>query len=57
LCGPEGAIVPRSTVRTHVIIPVELLETIDRLVGRRGRSTFLAEAAAEKLARALSVGR
>jgi hypothetical protein len=38
-------------MRTHVIIPKELLETIDSLVGRRARSRFLTEAAEEKLRR------
>jgi metal-responsive CopG/Arc/MetJ family transcriptional regulator len=40
-----------ESMRTHVIIPRELLETIDGLVGKRARSRFLAEAAAEKLRR------
>lgn len=35
--------------RAHVTIPVELMKEIDALVGRRGRSRFLEEAAAEKL--------
>lgn len=35
--------------RAHVTMPVELAEEIDALVGRRGRSRFLEEAAAEKL--------
>lgn len=35
--------------RAHVTMPVELVEEIDALVGRRGRSRFLEEAAAEKL--------
>jgi len=37
--------------RTHVLLPHELLEKIDKLVGQRRRSQFLAEAAKEKLAR------
>ena len=41
----------KTIVRTHVVIPQELVETVDRLVGRRRRSAFFAEAAAEKLAR------
>ena len=40
-----------ETIRTHVIIPKELLDSIDRLVGRRARSRFLAEAAEEKVRR------
>lgn len=35
--------------RAHVTMPVELVEEIDALVGRRGRSRFIEEAAAEKL--------
>lgn len=37
--------------RTHVVMSDELLEAIDEVVGKRGRSRFLAEAAAEKLER------
>ena len=37
--------------RTHVIIPDKLLEEIDRLVGPRKRSEFLADAANDKLKR------
>ena len=42
---------PDATMRTHVVMPKDLVASIDRLVGRRHRSRFLAEAAAEKLAR------
>ena len=38
-----------SLVRTHVILPKDLVEVIDKLVGKRKRSQFLAEAAFEKL--------
>jgi hypothetical protein len=38
-------------VRTHVLLPRETLDAVDRLVGPRRRSEFLAEAAAEKLRR------
>ncbi len=41
----------KDTIRTHVVIPRELVASIDRIVGHRGRSQFLADAAAEKLAR------
>ncbi len=41
----------RETVRINVTIPKELVESVDELVGRRGRSKFFAEAVAEKLAR------
>jgi metal-responsive CopG/Arc/MetJ family transcriptional regulator len=35
--------------RTHVVMSDELLEAIDEVAGKRGRSRFLEEAAAEKL--------
>ncbi|HEY7061676.1 MAG TPA: hypothetical protein VII06_09365 [Chloroflexota bacterium] len=41
----------QATIRTHIVIPEELAASVDRLVGRRRRSAFFAEAAAEKLAR------
>jgi metal-responsive CopG/Arc/MetJ family transcriptional regulator len=37
--------------RTHVVLADEVVEAVDRLVGERGRSRFLEEAAREKLAR------
>ena len=37
--------------RTHVVIADEVVDAMDRLVGARGRSRFLEEAAREKLAR------
>jgi hypothetical protein len=37
--------------RAHVVMSVELVREIDALVGRRGRSQFLEEAAAERLQR------
>jgi hypothetical protein len=37
--------------RAHVVLPVELIEEIDALVGHRGRSQFLEEAAVERLRR------
>jgi len=37
--------------RTHVVLEEELLKDIDRLVGARRRSSFLTEAAQEKLMR------
>ena len=36
-------------MRTHVVLPDELVEGVDALVGARGRSRFIAEATAEKL--------
>lgn len=37
--------------RTHVILDDEVLAEIDKIVGQRGRSRFLEEAAREKLER------
>lgn len=42
----EGAL-----ARTHVVMSDEVLAAIDEVVGERGRSRFLEEAAAEKLER------
>lgn len=42
----------KETMRTHVIIPKELVESVDELVGKRSRSRFFSEAVEEKLARA-----
>lgn len=41
----------RETVRTTVMFPKELIDTVDQLVGRRRRSAFLSEAVAEKVER------
>ena len=38
-------------MRTHVLLPDELVEEIDELVGKRNRSRFLTEAATERLRR------
>lgn len=38
--------------RTHVVMADEVLDAIDQMVGERGRSRFLEQAAREKLARA-----
>lgn len=43
--------VVRETMRTHVVLPKELVEEVDRLVGQRKRSAFLTEAVSEKVAR------
>ncbi|MEX2263355.1 MAG: hypothetical protein WD696_15465 [Bryobacteraceae bacterium] len=40
-----------AVTRTHVVLPEELVEEIDNLVGRRGRSSFLADAARQELKR------
>ncbi len=36
-------------MRTHVVLPDDVVEGVDELVGKRGRSRFIAEAATEKL--------
>jgi metal-responsive CopG/Arc/MetJ family transcriptional regulator len=40
-----------QTIRTHVVFPKELVETVDRLVGPRKRSAFLVQAVEEKIGR------
>ena len=40
-----------ETVMTHVILPKELVEGVDRLVGKRERSKFVAEAVQRELKR------
>jgi hypothetical protein len=35
----------------HIVLPTELVTEIDALVGKRGRSRFIAEAAQERLQR------
>lgn len=37
--------------RTHIVIPEQLAEEIDTLVGKRGRSSFLTEAAWKEVRR------
>ena len=37
--------------KTHLVFPKELLEAIDKLIGKRKRSQFVVEATKEKLAR------
>jgi hypothetical protein len=37
--------------RTHIVIPQQLVSEIDTLVGKRGRSTFLTQAAEKELMR------
>ncbi|MGI8969695.1 MAG: hypothetical protein ACR2HB_03105 [Dehalococcoidia bacterium] len=41
----------RETIRTHVVIPKELLEAIDGVVGSRKRSDFVVDALQEELSR------
>ncbi len=40
---------PETDVRTHVILPKALVAKIDRLVGQRRRSRFLADAARHEI--------
>ena len=40
-----------NMMRTHVVLPEDVVKTIDALVGRRARSRFLTEAAEEELRR------
>lgn len=37
--------------RTHIVIPQQLVAEIDTIVGKRGRSSFLAQAAEKELMR------
>ncbi|MEK9149345.1 MAG: hypothetical protein AAB267_04790 [Candidatus Desantisbacteria bacterium] len=39
-----------NVVRTHVLLPTEVLSAIDKIAGKRKRSFFLVKAAKEKLA-------
>src|SRR5712692_1398942 len=43
--------VAQAPVRTHIVVPRELVEEVDRLAGPRKRSEFIAAAVQEKLAR------
>ena len=38
-------------MRTHIVVPEELVQEVDELVGKRKRSRFFADAALEKLRR------
>jgi hypothetical protein len=40
-----------ATLRTHIVLPAELANEIDELVGPRGRSAFLVETAAKEIKR------
>lgn len=41
----------KGDFRTHIVLPREVVEDVDRLVGHRRRSQFMAEAVREKLRR------
>jgi hypothetical protein len=38
-------------VKAHLVIPKEILEEVDQIAGKRGRSLFIAKATLEKLER------
>lgn len=40
-----------ANLRAHIVLPSELVEEIDSLVGRRGRSAFLVEIAKAEVKR------
>lgn len=40
-----------STVRTHVVLPEDLIREIDALVGPRGRSAFIVQTARDAVRR------
>ena len=40
-----------GTKRTHIVFPSDLVVTIDRIVGQRGRSRFITEAAWQEVRR------
>ena len=40
-----------ATTRVHIVLPDDVLEGVDKLVGPRGRSQFVAEATEELLQR------
>ena len=40
-----------ATLRTHIVLPAELAEEIDKLVGPRGRSAILVETAEREVKR------
>jgi hypothetical protein len=40
-----------SALRTHVVMPNDLVAEIDRIVGKRGRSEFIVHAAERELKR------
>lgn len=41
----------RESVRTHILVPRDLVEEVDRIAGQRKRSEFFVEAVQEKLLR------
>ena len=45
------SVLKNSTRRAHVVLPIEVVAGIDRLVGKRGRSAFLAQLARDEVQR------
>jgi len=44
--------VPKTVSRrAHVVLPIEIIADIDKLVGKRGRSAFLADVARDEIQR------
>jgi len=43
----------KESVRTHIVVPGELIQAVDRVAGKRRRSRFVEEAIREKLSRQL----
>jgi Arc/MetJ family transcription regulator len=43
--------VSKEIMRTHIVVPEELIAEVDRVAGKRKRSRFVEEAVREKLAR------
>jgi len=45
-----GSVV-KEAVRTHILVPRDVVEAVDRVAGKRRRSAFVTEALREKLTR------
>jgi predicted transcriptional regulator len=43
--------VSKEAIRTHIVVPEDLVREVDRVAGKRRRSRFVEEAIREKLAR------
>ena len=42
---------PNEVMRTHIVVPEDLIQEVDRVAGKRRRSRFVEEAIREKLSR------
>jgi hypothetical protein len=47
----EGSSMGKGHVRTHTVLPREVIDEVDQLIGHRRRSQFMTEAVREKLRR------